>query len=73
MRLNTSKHFIYVILFFAQLFAGTVMAIEEPKYSVIEKTEPFELRQYAPMIVAEVKVDGDLDEASNQGFRLIAG
>ena len=49
------------------------MAIEEPKYSVIEKTEPFELRQYAPMIVAEVKVDGDLDEASNQGFRLIAG
>ena len=73
MRFNTSKHFIYVILFFAQLFAGTVMAIEEPKYSVIEKTEPFELRQYAPMIVAEVKVDGDLDEASNQGFRLIAG
>lgn len=49
------------------------MAIEEPKYSVIEKTEPFEVRQYAPMILAEVKVDGDLDDASNQGFRLIAG
>ena len=31
------------------------MAIEEPKYSVIEKTEPFEVRQYAPMILAEVK------------------
>jgi hypothetical protein len=49
------------------------MAIEEPKYSVIEKAEPFELRLYAPMIVAEVKVSGDLDEASSQGFRLIAG
>ena len=48
------------------------MAIEEPKYSVIEKTEPFEVRLYAPMILAEVKVDGDLDDASNQGFRLIA-
>lgn len=48
------------------------MAIEEPKYSVIEKTPPFEVRSYAPMILAEVQVDGDLDEASSQGFRLIA-
>ena len=48
------------------------MATEEPKYSVIEKTEPFELRLYEPMILAEVKVEGDLDEASSQGFRLIA-
>ncbi|MBU3632449.1 heme-binding protein [Polynucleobacter sp. es-GGE-1] len=48
------------------------MAIEEPKYSVLEKAPPFELRSYAPMILAEVQVEGDLDEASGQGFRLIA-
>lgn len=48
------------------------MATEEPKYVLLEKSEPFELRAYAPRIVAEVKVDGDLDAASNQGFRLIA-
>ena len=48
------------------------MAIEEPKYSVLEKTPPFELRSYAPMILAEVRVEGDLDDASSQGFRLIA-
>ena len=48
------------------------MATEEPKYVLIEKSESFELRAYAPLIVAEVKVDGDLDAASNQGFRLIA-
>ncbi len=48
------------------------MATEEPKYTLLEKSEPFELRAYAPQIVAEVKVDGDLDAASNQGFRLIA-
>ena len=48
------------------------MATEEPKYSVVEKEPPFEVRAYAPMIVAEVQVDGDLDEASSQGFRLIA-
>lgn len=71
-RQNTIQRFVLSLLFFAQLFVGVAMAIEEPKYSVIEKTEPFEIRQYAPMILAEVKVDGDLDDASNQGFRLIA-
>lgn len=54
------------------LIASTVMATEEPKFSIIEKSEPFELRTYAPQLVAEVKVEGDLDTASSQGFRLIA-
>jgi hypothetical protein len=49
------------------------MAIEEPSYEVIEKSEEFEIRQYAPMIVAEVLVDGDMTTASSRGFRLIAG
>lgn len=48
------------------------MATEEPQFSIIEKSEPFELRTYAPQLVAEVKVEGDLDTASSQGFRLIA-
>lgn len=60
------------VLFGVLTFAGGVMAIEEPKYSVLEKASPFELRSYAPMILAEVQVEGDLDEASSQGFRLIA-
>jgi hypothetical protein len=53
-------------------FIGVAMATEEPKYTVLEKEPPFEIRSYAPMIVAEVEVDGDLDGASSQGFRLIA-
>lgn len=48
------------------------MAIEEPQFTVIEKSPPFELRSYAPMILAEVQVEGDLDTASSKGFRLIA-
>ena len=48
------------------------MATEEPKYTVLEKEPPFEVRSYAPMILAEVQVEGDLDGASSQGFRLIA-
>jgi len=54
------------------LIASTAMATEEPQFSIIEKSEPFELRSYAPQLIAEVKVEGDLDTASSQGFRLIA-
>jgi len=60
------------IFLISLLIASTALAIEEPKYTILEKSEPFELRSYAPRIVAEVKVDGDLDAASSQGFRLIA-
>mgnify|MGYP000331856355 CR=1 FL=1 len=61
-----------VLISIALTFTGAVMATEEPKYSVLEKEPPFEVRSYAPMIIAEVQVEGDLDEASGQGFRLIA-
>ena len=48
------------------------MAIEEPKYEVIQTDGAFEMRKYAPILIAETLVDGDIDEASNKGFRLIA-
>ncbi len=48
------------------------MAIEEPRFTVSLKSGPFEVRQYAPMLVAETLVQGDMDEASNRGFRRIA-
>ena len=60
------------LFLFAFTFVGAAMASEEPKYTVLEKEPPFEVRSYAPMIVAEVQVNGDLDDASSQGFRLIA-
>lgn len=50
----------------------SAMAIEEPAFKVISKTGSFEVRQYAPMLVAETTVEGDMDEASNKGFRKIA-
>lgn len=52
--------------------SGAAMAIEEPAFELIEKTEPYEIRQYRPFVVAETFVDGDLDAASSAGFRLIA-
>jgi SOUL heme-binding protein len=50
----------------------SAMAIEEPHYDVIVSQAPFELRHYAPSLIAQTIVEGDMDEASNKGFRLIA-
>ena len=48
------------------------MAIEEPKFEVLVTDGAYEIRKYAPYIVAETWVEGDMDEASSKGFRLIA-
>ncbi len=48
------------------------MAIEEPKFELLQTDGNIEIRRYQPKLVAEVLVDGDLSEASNKGFRQIA-
>jgi len=48
-------------------------AIEEPRYTVVREYDGFEIREYAPHIVAEVVVPGPSEEAGNQGFRILAG
>ena len=58
------------LLFFA-FFLGprAGMAVEEAKYTVLEREGDFELRQYQPHIVAETLVEGDFQEVGNEGFR----
>lgn len=46
-----------------------LLAVEEPKYRVLESQDPFEIRQYQPQVVAETLVDGDFDSAGEEGFR----
>jgi len=55
------------------LLSPMASAIEEPKYSVVREYDGFEVREYAPYIVAEVVVPGPAEEAGNQGFRILAG
>ncbi len=57
----------------AALAALPAMAIEEPAFDTLKSAGDFEVRRYAPMIVAETLVEGDLWGASNDGFRVIAG
>jgi hypothetical protein len=49
------------------------MAIEEPAYEVLEQASEYEVRRYAPYLVAEVDVEGDFGEAGNKAFRLLSG
>jgi len=51
------------------LVAKSAMAIEKAKYTVLEKEDDFEIRQYDPQIVAETFVEGNLEEVGNEGFR----
>jgi hypothetical protein len=66
----------FVIPFFLVLLSNsllsTAMAIEEPKFETLRKEDPFEIRKYAPYLIAETSVQSDMDGASSKGFRRIA-
>jgi hypothetical protein len=49
--------------------AMDAMAIEEAKYEVVKKDNKFEIRDYAPHILAETIVEGDVEEAGNKAFK----
>lgn len=53
--------------------AGPIVSnVEQPKYEVVSAAGNIELRDYAPMIVAEVEVKGAREPAIQEGFRIIA-
>ena len=51
---------------------AVIWSIEEPPYTVLEKKDGYEIREYQPYILAETTVTGDYNDATNQGFRIIA-
>lgn len=63
-----------VLLTIAVLLHGVAaMAYEEPEYDVVRSTDVYEIRRYAPYIVAEVDVTGSFRGAGNKAFRILAG
>jgi hypothetical protein len=61
-----------LVLGLGLIWIKPAMAIEEPKYEVVTADAQFEVRHYAPILIAETIVEGDMDAASSKGFRLIA-
>lgn len=49
------------------------MAIEKPAYKVIAQYPDFEVRDYAPYVVAETEVEGELTSVGGEAFARLAG
>lgn len=60
-----------IILAVAVIIIGAtkVMAIEEAAYTVLKKDGKFEVRDYAPHILAETIVDDDFEQAGGTAFK----
>jgi effector-binding domain-containing protein len=61
-----------VLLIGAALWGPIVSNVEHPKYTSVEHSGAIEIRDYAPMIVAETEVTGERRAAISKGFRIIA-
>ena len=52
---------------------GPIMSnVEVPSYKVVNTANNIEVRQYSPMIIAEVQIKGQREDAIGDGFRLLA-
>ncbi len=49
-----------------------MQGVKTPDYTVVSQQKNIEVREYPPMLIAEVRVSGTRQEAANQGFRLLA-
>ena len=64
---------IIALILVVGVLAGPVMSnVEKPDYKVIQSEQNIEIRQYEPMIIAEVEVEGKREDAIRDGFRLLA-
>ena len=60
---------VFFLCFLLLLSGGLALAYEEPRYTVLESYELFELREYDSTVLAEVHVEGDFDDVGGLAFR----
>lgn len=56
----------------AVLWGPIASQVERARYKTIRREHDIEIRDYTPMIVAEVEVSGDREAAIRRGFRTLA-
>lgn len=54
------------------MLGGDRVPYESPEYRVVDRFDEIEIREYEPYLVAETIVDGDLENAGNRGFGIVA-
>ena len=61
------------IVLIGAIAAGPVMSdVETPNYEIVKSQGAIEVRQYDPLIIAQVQMSGEREEATGDGFRLLA-
>ena len=62
-----------VVLAFGAAMIGPIMSnVEVPAYKILKKEQNIEIRQYPPLIIAEVKTAGSRQASIGDGFRILA-
>jgi hypothetical protein len=64
---------ILLLALFLSILPRTSMAIEEPRYEVVQQLDGAEVREYAPYVVAQVLVPGPVEQAGKTAFPILAG
>jgi len=56
----------------ALLWGPIASQVERARYKTVRRERDIEIRDYTPMIVAEIELSGDRESAIQQGFRTLA-
>lgn len=61
------------IVLIGAIAAGPIMSdVETPNYEIGKSQDAIEIRQYEPMLIAQVQMSGKREDAIGDGFRLLA-
>ena len=62
------KQYYFLFIFILIITGYSSLGVEEAKYKVVENEDKFEVRDYAPQIIAETTVKGSLEDAGDKAF-----
>jgi DNA gyrase inhibitor GyrI len=71
-RIRTSSTFLLIVasvMFSTACSVFGVESVEEAPYQTVLKENEFEIRDYAPFVVAQTRIDASYKEAGNKAFR----
>lgn len=64
---------VLILLILWSIYGYFGSRVEQTEYTVIKKTNGYEIRNYPTHIVAQTTVDGSYQESMSIGFRIVAG